>query len=71
MEHSSEEQDIHWADEAEAIKTNKPLKFVLILFKIMPTFLIHALSIPVAFFFFLSAPTNIFMASLEAVFIFS
>ncbi|MBP5519705.1 MAG: hypothetical protein J6X84_03895 [Treponema sp.] len=53
MEHSSEEQDIHWADEAEAIKTNKPLKFVLILFKIMPTFLIHALSIPVAFFFFI------------------
>ena len=52
----AQESNVHWADEAEAIKSNKPLKFLLILFKIMPEFLIHLFCYPVAFFFFLFTP---------------
>ena len=53
MADSVEENNVHWADEAEAIKSNKPLKFVLILFKLLPTFIVHLFCYPVAFFFFI------------------
>ena len=58
MADSVEEKNVHWADEAEAIKSNKPLKFVLILFKLLPTFIVHLFCYPVAFFFFESTIKN-------------
>lgn len=53
MADSVEEKNVHWSDEAEAIKSNKPLKFLLILFKLLPTFVVHLFCIPVSFFFFI------------------
>ena len=53
MADSVEEKNVHWSDEAEAIKSNKPLKFLLILFKLLPTFVVHLSCIPVSFFFFI------------------
>ena len=50
------EKTIHWADEAEAIKSNRPLKVLLFLFKIMPAFLVHSLCYPVAFFYLIFSP---------------
>lgn len=46
------EEHRHWADEKEVIKTNKPLKFVLILLKFIPGWLIRFFIFPVSFFFF-------------------
>ncbi|MCR4631703.1 MAG: hypothetical protein K5786_08725 [Treponema sp.] len=53
MSKDAGDKDLHWADEAEAIRSNKPLKLLLFLFKIMPTFLVHLLCYPVSFFYFL------------------
>lgn len=45
----------HWADKKEVIKTNKPLKFVLILIKYTPRFLLHIIIFPVALFYYFFA----------------
>lgn len=45
------ENELYWADEKEAIKTNKPLKLLLTLFKIFPKPIIRLITYPVAFFF--------------------
>ena len=45
------ENQLHWADEKEAIKTNKPLKFLLFLFKYFPKPFVRFLVYPVSFFF--------------------
>ena len=43
----------HWADNQEVIKTNKPLKFLLVLLKYTPGFMVRFLIYPVTFFYFL------------------
>lgn len=48
------EDKLHWADEKEAIKTNKPLKVLLFLFKYLPKPCVRVLIYPVAFFFMIS-----------------
>lgn len=50
---SSFEDKTHWSEEKEAIKTNKPLKLVLFLLKVLPSALVHVVCYPVAFFYFL------------------
>ena len=50
----SENQN-HWADKEEVIKTNKPLKFVLILLKHTPGFVLHIFIFPVALFYYFCA----------------
>lgn len=45
----------HWSDSQEVVKTNRPLKFTLLLIKFLPAFLVHLIVIPVSFFFFLCA----------------
>ena len=50
------QSDVHWADEAEAIKSNKPLKLLLFLFKMLPAFIIHAICFPATFFFLIFSP---------------
>lgn len=47
------EEQTHWADEAEVVKTNKPLKFTLLLVKYIPSFLVRIFIYPVSLFFFL------------------
>lgn len=47
------EKQLHWADEKEVISSNKPLKFLLILFSFLPSFVVHSFALPVAFFYFL------------------
>ncbi len=47
----AEEKQLHWADEKEAIKSNKPLKFLLFLFKYFPKPFVRFWIFPVAFFF--------------------
>ena len=49
------DENTHWADEKEVIKTNKPLKFTLILLKIIPGFIARTLIFPVTFFYFIFA----------------
>lgn len=49
------EEHKHWADEKEVIKTNKPLLFLLLLLKCIPSGVIRFFIFPVAFFFFLFA----------------
>lgn len=44
---------IHWADEKEAIKTNRPLKIVLVLLKHLPAWLARSVIYPVSFFYFI------------------
>lgn len=46
-----EEDLIHWADEKEVVKTNRPLKFLLLLFRHLPGPLVRALIYPVSFFY--------------------
>ena len=45
------EGQIHWADEKEAIKSNKPLKLLLVLFKHLPGWIVRSLIHPVSFFY--------------------
>lgn len=51
MTDSSLEDKTHWSEEKEAIKTNKPLKLVLFLLKVMPSPIPHALCYFIAFFY--------------------
>lgn len=44
---------IHWADEKEAIKTNKPLKLILILLKHLPGWLVRTVIYPISLFYYL------------------
>lgn len=46
-----QEQQTHWADEKEAIKSNRPLKLLLVLFKHLPGWMVRALIYPVSFFY--------------------
>ncbi len=50
---SEKEDELHWADEKEVVSSSKPLKFLLLLFKVFPRFLIHIFAFPVGFFYFL------------------
>ena len=45
------EEDLHWADEKEAIKTNKPLLLVLKMMNFIPSFIVRCLVFPVSFFY--------------------
>lgn len=51
MTDSSFEDKTHWSEEKEAIKSSKPLKLVLFLLKRIPSFLVHFICYPVAFFY--------------------
>lgn len=46
------EEHRHWADNKEVIKTNAPLKFLLVLLKYTPGFMVRFLIYPVTFFYF-------------------
>ena len=56
MSKDAGDKDLHWADEAEAIRSNKPLKLLLFMLKAMPAFLVHAVCYPVAFFYLIFSP---------------
>lgn len=43
----------HWADEKEAIKTNRPLKIILLLLKHLPGWLVRTVIYPVSFFYYI------------------
>lgn len=45
----------HWTDEKEVIKTNKPLKLVLVLLKFIPGFVYRTLIFPVTIFYWIFA----------------
>lgn len=47
---------IHWADEKEAIKTNRPLKIILLLLKHLPGWLVRTVIYPVSFFYYIFSP---------------
>ena len=49
----NDERTLHWADEQEAIKTNKPLVFSLNIIKFMPRWFSYIIVFPVSFFFFI------------------
>ena len=49
----NDEMNLHWADEQEAIKTNKPLVFLLNIVKFMPRWFSYIIVFPVSFFFFI------------------
>lgn len=56
MPHETEKADekkLHWADTKEVVSSNKPLKFLLLLFKIFPRFVVHIFAFPVGFFYYL------------------
>jgi len=46
----------HWSEKQEVIKTNKPLKLLLVLFKYTPGFMVRALIYPVSFFYWIFSP---------------
>ena len=47
------EEHKHWAEEKEVIKTNRPLKLLLVLFKYSPGFMVRSLIYPVTFFYYI------------------
>ncbi len=47
------EEELHWSEEKEVVSSNKPLKFLLLLFKFFPRFVVHLFAFPVGFFYFL------------------
>lgn len=47
-----EEKQLHWADEKEVIKSNKPLLLLFLLMKHFPNFVVYILIFPIAFFYF-------------------
>ena len=47
-----EEKQLHWADEKEVIKSNKPLLLLFLLMKHFPNFIVYILIFPIAFFYF-------------------
>lgn len=51
------EDHTHWADEKEVIKTNKPLKFTLLLLKVIPGFMVRSLIFPISVFYWIFAKT--------------
>ena len=53
IETKVDEMTLHWADEQEAIKTNKPLVFLLNIIKFMPRWFSYIIVFPVSFFFFI------------------
>ena len=52
----TDEKTKHWADEEEVIKTNRPLKLVLQLFKIFPSGFVRFCAYPVSFFYLIFSP---------------
>ena len=46
----------HWTEHKEVIKTNKPLKLLLVLFKHTPGFMVRSLIYPVSFFYWVFSP---------------
>ena len=51
MKESSFQDKTHWSEEKEAIKSNRPLKILLFLLKIQPSFLVHTICYPVSLFY--------------------
>ena len=48
-------EQTHWTNHQEVIKTNKPLKLILVLLKYTPGVLVRALIYPVSFFYWIFA----------------
>lgn len=46
-----QENELHWADEKEELRTSFPLKLLVFLFKILPAFLVRLLIYPISFFY--------------------
>lgn len=46
------EDQLHWADEKEVIKSNKPLLLIFVLMKHLPNCIVYLLIFPIAFFYF-------------------
>ena len=46
-------EEKHWADKEEVIKSNKPLKILLTLLKILPGWIVRSLAYPISLFYFL------------------
>lgn len=46
----------HWTEHQEVIKTNKPLKLVLVLLKFIPGIIVRSLVYPVSFFYWIFSP---------------
>ena len=53
MKNKKKEDKLHWADEKEVIHTNIPLKILVFLFKMLPSFFVLFLAYPVSFFYYL------------------
>ena len=53
MKNKKKEDKLHWADEKEVIHTNIPLKLLVFLFKMLPSFFVLFLAYPVSFFYYL------------------
>ncbi len=49
---SMDVKDLHWSEEGEVISSSRPLKLLLRLFGILPSFMVHSLIFPVGFFYF-------------------
>lgn len=49
------EESLHWAQEKEVVSTNRPLKFVLSLVKLLPEPVVLSFAYPVAFFYYLTS----------------
>lgn len=47
------EKNLHWSEEKEVIKTNKPVKFLFKLFQIFPSPVVLFLIYPIAFFYYI------------------
>jgi len=47
------EDQMHWADEKEVVKSNKPLKLILGLLKHLPGWVVRLVAYPISFFYFL------------------
>ena len=52
MENKTENQ-VHWAEEKEAVKSSGPVKLIFLLLKYLPDFIVYSLVFPVGFFYLL------------------
>jgi predicted LPLAT superfamily acyltransferase len=49
----TDETKLHWTEEKEVVRSNRPIKLMVQLLSVMPLFLVHSLIFPVCFFYLL------------------
>ncbi len=53
---SKAEESAHWSKEKEVVKSNRPVRFLFFLVRILPVWLLVLFTVPVSFFYYICSP---------------